>query len=99
MVRIRHKAPEGTTATEAAFGMAAAPAASFDAAVPDFQFAYAVAAFADVLRGADDAKGWSLDRIAEVARAAANGNADRSEFVALVMKARALRGTPSTVAR
>ena len=60
VVRIRHKAPDGDKATEAAFAMTAPPAPSFERASQDLQFAFAVAAFADVLRGADEAKGWSL---------------------------------------
>jgi hypothetical protein len=58
-----------------------------------------VAAFADVLRGADEAKGWSLEKIATVAREASGDIAERAELVGLVEKARALRGTPNTVAR
>jgi Ca-activated chloride channel family protein len=99
IVRIRHKAPEGTTATEATFAMTSAPAPSFDSASADLRFAFAVAAFADVLRGADEAKGWSLDRIAQVARDAQGNDPDRAELISLIEKARSLRGTPATVAR
>ncbi len=99
VVRIRHKAPDGDVATENAFPMTAAAAASFDAAPADLRFAFAVAAFADVLRGADEAKGWSLDKIAAVAREASGDNAERTELVGLVEKARALRGPSTTVAR
>ena len=100
MVRIRHKAPQGDApATERTFAMAAPPAASFEAASPDLRFAFAVAAFADVLRGQDDAQRWSLDAIAGVARATAGDDADRRELIGLIEKARQLRGTPATVAR
>ena len=99
VVRIRHKAPDGDAATENAFPMTAPGAASFESAPADLRFAFAVAAFADVLRGADEAKGWSLDKIANVAREASGDVAERTELVGLVEKARALRGTPSTVAR
>jgi Ca-activated chloride channel family protein len=99
LVRIRHKAPEGETATEAAFAMGSAPAQSFDAAPADLRFAYAVAAFADVLRGAEDAQRWSLDTIAQTARATAGQDRDRLELVALIEKAARLRGTPLAVAR
>ncbi|CAN5850165.1 VWA domain-containing protein [soil metagenome] len=99
-VRIRHKQPEGTVATEKAFAMLGTPAASFDAAPADLRFAFAVAAFADVLRGGDEAQGWSLSKIAEEARAAAGDNKDRLEFVSLIEKARTLRGDKTaTVAR
>ncbi len=99
MVRIRHKMPEGDRAMENTFAMTAAPAVAFEDAAPDLRFAFAVAAFADVLRGADEARGWSLDRIAAVAREAAGDNADRSELASLIERARALRGTTATVAR
>jgi hypothetical protein len=79
--------------------MMAPPAASFEAAAPDLQFAFAVSAFADLLRGQDDAKKWSLDAIEQVARATAGQDADRSELVSLIEKARRLRGSAATVAR
>jgi Ca-activated chloride channel family protein len=100
LVRIRHKAPEGSeVATEHTFAMAAPPAASFDAATADLRFAFAVSAFADLLRGQDDAKRWSLDAIEQVARSAAGDDPDRHELVALIGKARQLRGSAATVAR
>ena len=99
MVRVRHKAPDGDKAIESTYAMTSAPAGSFDAAPADFRFAFAVSAFADVLRGADEAKGWSLDRIAEVARDAAGNDPDRAELITLIGKARALRGEPAKVAR
>jgi len=49
---------------------AASIAPAFRQAPTDLRFAFAVAAFADVLRGSDDAHGWSLDQIARVARGA-----------------------------
>ncbi|HEY0192752.1 MAG TPA: VWA domain-containing protein [Kofleriaceae bacterium] len=100
VVRIRHKLPEGDApATERAFAMAAPPAASFDAAAPDLRFAFAVSAFADLLRGQDDAQRWSLDAIEQVARATAGDDADRRELIALIDQARRLRGTPVGIAR
>ena len=99
VVRIRHKAPDGDKATEATFAMASAPVASFAAASPDLRFAFAVAAFADVLRGAPDAQRWSLDTIAQLARDAQGDDPDRAELVSLIERARSLRGTPATVAR
>jgi Ca-activated chloride channel family protein len=104
LVRIRHKQPDGQTATENTFAMAGGPAASFDAASTDLKFAFAVASFADMLRGAEDAQNWSLDHAISVARAAAGNDAgsgakDRLELVELMTKARALRGTKTTVAR
>jgi Ca-activated chloride channel family protein len=99
LVRIRHKTPDGTKATEATFAMTSAPAPSFAAASSDLRFAFAVAAFADVLRGADDAKGWSLGDIVRVAHDAQGDDPDRAELLTLIERARSLRGTPSTVAR
>ncbi|MBA3395086.1 MAG: von Willebrand factor type A domain-containing protein [Deltaproteobacteria bacterium] len=98
-VRIRHKAPDGQVASENTFAMASAPAAAFDLASADFKFAYAVASFADLLRGAEDAQGWSLGHMEAVARATAENDADRLELVTLIGKARELRGNPTTVAR
>ncbi len=98
-VRIRHKAPDGQVASEHTFAMASAPAASFELASADFKFAYAVASFADLLRGAEDAQGWSLGHIEAVARATAETDADRLELVTLIGKARELRKNPTTVAR
>ncbi|MBK9035916.1 MAG: von Willebrand factor type A domain-containing protein [Myxococcales bacterium] len=94
-VRIRSKAPDGDRATEEAFAMPTGPAASFDTAPADFRFAVAVAGFADVLRGAEDAQRWSLAKIAAVARATAAGDADRRELVELIERARSLRGEPA----
>jgi len=96
LVRIRHKAPEGDTAAEETFAMAAPPAASMADAAPDLRFAFAVAAFADVLRGGTDAKAWSLDAIRELAQGALGEASDRRELVGLVDKARKLRGAGVT---
>jgi Ca-activated chloride channel homolog len=91
-VRIRHKAPNSDKATEAAFPMVGGPAASFGSASSDFRFAFAVAAFADTLRGGEDAEHWALGQIRDVAKAAAGGREDRAELVRLVEKAITLRG-------
>ena len=95
-IRIRHKQPEADTATEAAFAMAAPPAASLSAAPTDLRFAFAVAAFADVLRGGAE---WSLDDIRAHAAAAAGNDKDRTELLALIDKARALRGQTNHIAK
>ena len=98
-LRIRHKQPDGHEASENTFAMTSAPAASFDKASNDFRFAFAVASFADMLRGAEDAQGWSLDSAIKVAEANTNGNGDREELVDLMKRARQLRGPRTTVAR
>jgi Ca-activated chloride channel family protein len=94
-VRIRHKQPDAKTATEAAFQMASAPAPSFASASPDLRFAFAVAAFADVLRGGNDT---SLDDIRNHAVAAAGEDKDRNELISLIDRARSLRGTSKQIA-
>jgi Ca-activated chloride channel family protein len=85
-VRIRHKQPEAATSVEDAFAMPAAPVA-FDAASQDLRFAFAVAAFADVMRGGAD---WPLDQIRGIAQGAAGEDKDRIELLSLIDKARAL---------
>jgi Ca-activated chloride channel family protein len=94
-VRIRHKAPDGDTATEAAFAMPAAPAADLVQAAPDLKFAFAVAAFADVMRGAAT---WPLEDIRALADANATNN-ERKELVGLIDRAMKLRGNAATVAQ
>ncbi|HEU0036755.1 MAG TPA: VWA domain-containing protein [Kofleriaceae bacterium] len=89
-VRTRHKEPRGERATERAFQMAKPATGAFADASEDLRFAFAVAAFADVLRGGTDAKTWSLSKIHELARAAAGNDPERQAFVQLVAKAIAL---------
>ncbi|MBX7219871.1 MAG: von Willebrand factor type A domain-containing protein [Blastocatellia bacterium] len=92
-VRLRYKAPEGTTSQEvfADYATARMPQ-QFGQASEDFRFAVAVASFAEVLRGSGIARTWSLSTIANIAReAAATGTSERQEFVALVAKAQQLR--------
>jgi len=91
-VRIRHKAPDGVKATEAAFPMAGGPAVSFANASADFRFAFATAAFADVLRGGQDADHWSLAQIRDLAKSSAGESKDRREMVSLIEKTMTLTG-------
>ncbi|MBJ6762610.1 von Willebrand factor type A domain-containing protein [Myxococcaceae bacterium JPH2] len=92
-VRIRAKAPNGTEAAEQSFPLTRAQVhTSLDEASPDFRFALAVAATADILRAAPAAEGWSLGTTQKLAEGSANGDADRTEFVRLVTQARALSG-------
>ena len=96
-VRVRAKEPKGTKATEHAFPFAAAAIApSFASGSADLRFAFAVAAFADVLRGAEDAEHWDLAQIQKIAAEAAGTDADRKELVSLVQRARDLRGGTKT---
>jgi Ca-activated chloride channel family protein len=100
-VRVRHKAPRATKADEAAFAFDPGKlATTFAAASADFRFAASVAAFADVLRGAEDAEHWSLAEIERLAAAAAGDDADRRELVGLIGRARALEdGAKAALAR
>ena len=91
-IRIRYKAPQGAKAMETAFPMAAGPAATFAAALPDTRFAFAVAAFADVLRGGPDAEHWSLWQIRDIAKSAAGTSTDRAQLVSLIERAMQLTG-------
>ncbi|MCE9576682.1 MAG: VWA domain-containing protein [Deltaproteobacteria bacterium] len=88
VVRVRHKAPRGTTATEAVFKFDPANLASqFSAANDDMRFAFAVAAFGDVMRGGADARDWKLEEIRAIAHGAAGSDLDRAEFLKLVDRA------------
>ena len=92
-VRIRAKTPTGTEASEQAFPIEARQVReSLEAASSDFRFALAVAASADVLRGAAPAASWSLASLQKLARGATDGQADREEFVQLLGRARELMG-------
>lgn len=91
-IRVRHKAPASETATEAAFPMVGGPAKELAEASDDFRFAFAVAAFADVLRGGTDAEHWSLAQIRDIAKGAQGQHEDRAELVALIEKAIAISG-------
>jgi Ca-activated chloride channel family protein len=96
-LRIRHKAPTGDIATEAAFPMIGGPVASFARSSADFRFAFAVAAFADVLRGGQDAEHWSLSQIRTIAAGAAGEDDDRRELVGLIDKAIAIKGRTASL--
>ena len=72
--------------------MVGGPAASFANSSVDFRFAFAVAAFADVLRGGQDAEHWSLATIRDLAKNAAGESQERKELVSLIDKAIAIKG-------
>ncbi|MEJ7599743.1 MAG: von Willebrand factor type A domain-containing protein [Kofleriaceae bacterium] len=91
-VRTRHKTPDGDKAIEAAFPMVGGPAGSFAAAAQDLKFAFAVAAFADTLRGGADAEHWSLTSVRDIAKQAAGDSEDRRELVTLIDKAITIKG-------
>jgi Ca-activated chloride channel homolog len=95
-VRIRWKEPAGrpgasTKATETAFPMVGGAAKTFATAPADLRFAFAVAAFADILRNGVDAEHWSLAELRDIARGSTYGYAERVELVSLMTKAIALK--------
>ena len=99
-VRIRHKQPRGTEATEASYAFDPAHrAARFDAAPADLRFAFAAAAFADRLRGAEEAAAVSLADVAAIARGAAGADPDRLELVGLIDTAARLQGAAVVAAK
>ncbi len=91
-LRIRHKAPEGDRAAEHAYPFASARVhASFDSTPDDLRFAVAVMATAELLRKSPHAAGWTLERIAAIARGAAPpDSAERQEFLSLLDRLRPL---------
>jgi len=50
-----------------------------------------VAAFADILRGGQDAEHWSLAQVRDLAAAASGNDGDRKELVGLIDKAIAIK--------
>lgn len=91
-VRVRHKKPEGGKATESRFAMGKHKfKTKLSEASHDFQFAIAVAGFAEILRKSPYAKHLSLALIEEVAKASSSkAQKDRQEFLTLVSKAKNL---------
>jgi Ca-activated chloride channel homolog len=92
-VHARYKAPTADLATETSFPMLArGMATAFADASADFRFAFAVSAFADILRRSEDAEHWTLAAVRQLAAAAAGSSEDRRELVALIDQAIALSG-------
>ncbi|QDG54858.1 DUF3520 domain-containing protein [Persicimonas caeni] len=91
-VRIRAKKPDGAKASEQAFLLTRGDLkSSIREASKDFQFATAVAGFAEILRESPYAKNLSYDLIEEIAQGATvAGQQDRQEFLQLVKKAKKL---------
>lgn len=91
-VRARHRSPLPEQASEPAVELAypmptTAVAASFAATSADLRLAFAAAAFADILRGSEDAEHWSLAKVRSIAAEAAGKHADRAELVRLIERA------------
>ena len=81
---------------ESAYPVAGAFGGPFDSAAADFRFAFATAAFAEVLRGSEDASQWSLAEIRRIAVGATGDDTDRKELVALIDRAVQLKPGPKT---
>lgn len=92
-VRLRYKAPNGETAKEVAAAFTADRIQEvFNKTSEDYRFTVAVAAFAEVLRGSKEAKSWSLDSIANIARSANSLKIEeRQEFLSLINRTQKLR--------
>jgi Ca-activated chloride channel family protein len=92
-VRVRHKEPEGAKAKEQAFMLTRGDLkSSIREASQDFQFATAVAGFAEILRNSEYAKDLSFELIEEIAKGGTMaGQQDRQEFIDLVKKAKSLK--------
>ncbi|MFZ5469389.1 MAG: vWA domain-containing protein [Myxococcota bacterium] len=93
-VRVRAKPPRQSKASEAIFPFrASALAPSLDGASADLRFAAAVMGAAEIFRQSPHAKTWSYDQVLRLAKGATPpGNAERSEFIALLERARSLVG-------
>ncbi|MEW6737991.1 MAG: von Willebrand factor type A domain-containing protein [Acidobacteriota bacterium] len=93
-VRLRYKAPDGEQAQEvSAVYTTTRLHQKFAASSSDFRFAVAAAAFAELLRESPEAKLWSLETIADIARQAAPAdNSERQELITLIEKAQRLKG-------
>ncbi|AWV90785.1 vWA domain-containing protein [Bradymonas sediminis] len=100
-VRIRAKTPTGTEATEQAFVLNTRDMhADLSDAGPDFQFAAAVAGFAEILRDSPYAKELDLALIEELAKSASRlDQVERQEFIGLVSKVKSVRAVSAGVAR
>ena len=90
-VRVRHKLPEADKATESTFPLSVnSIRPSVGNSTGDFQFAVAVAGFAEILRRSKYADDLTYDLILEVAQPNVGKDARRKEFIALVKRARGM---------
>jgi Ca-activated chloride channel family protein len=97
-LRLRYKAPNADTSR--LIEQPIALASMQKRASERLEFAAAVAAFADSLRGSTHLGTWTLDDVATLAQGARGKDLDgyRGEFVALVEQARNLKAAASPVA-
>jgi Ca-activated chloride channel family protein len=90
-IRLRHKMPTEDVAKEATFPIRAATfRKTVGDASGDFQFAVAVAGFAEILRRSTYAENLTYDLILEVANPHVGRDPGRKEFLGLVKKAKGL---------
>ena len=91
-VRVRHKEPEEHKASEQIFMLNAGSVATKLAdASKDFQFAAAVAGFAEILRGSKYGEHLTYALVEEIAHSASSpSQKDRQEFISLVRKAKSM---------
>jgi Ca-activated chloride channel family protein len=91
-LRLRYKAPDGDTSKLIETPLATARLDKPESTNAELDFAAAVAAFGQKLRGGDYLKNYSYDQIAELAKAARGSDEDgmRAEFIDLVEMADSL---------
>jgi Ca-activated chloride channel family protein len=91
-LRLRYKEPDGETSKLIETPLATARLDKPESTNRELDFAAAVAAFGQKLRGGDYLKDYSYDQIAELAKAARGSDEDgmRAEFIDLVELAEAL---------
>ena len=90
-VRLRAKAPRGTTANEKTFVFSAAKLTTrFQDAPRDLRFATSVMGAAEIFRRSPDAAEWDYELVRKIAAEATDGEAERLEFLSLLEHARAL---------
>lgn len=91
-VRLRHKQPDGYKAKESMFRlMPAGVHTKIGHASKDFQFATAVAAYAEILRGSPYAKKLNYALVKEVAQPAVGTDKNRKAFIDLVNKSASMK--------
>ncbi|MGE3854947.1 MAG: von Willebrand factor type A domain-containing protein [Planctomycetota bacterium] len=90
-VRLRYKKPDSTSQDEATEMSVSLPmsriSGAFADASPSFQFATAVAWFAQLMKRSQNVERATLDRLIDIARRTAGDDPDRKEFLALAIKA------------
>ncbi|MCC6797545.1 MAG: von Willebrand factor type A domain-containing protein [Candidatus Hydrogenedentes bacterium] len=88
-VKLRYKKPDASESERIELPLTDT-GLQFDNAPSDFKFATSAAAFAMLLRNSQYAGSATLDMVQQIAESATSGNADRSEFVSLVVAAKTL---------